>query len=297
MGMRARGEIAAAASVARPDYGLITNVGLTHVGRLGSEKEIALAKGELLEYVDPAGKVFLNADNGWTPMLVRMSRSEVVTFGMNSGDVRCEDVRYTLEGVFFTVVANGGGEVFEVSAPAPGKAGVYNALASAAVGISLGMAGAEIAEGLSLPVAEEGRMRKLRTGDGKVVLDDTYNANPGSVNLAMDLLGRVEWKGRKVPVLGDMLELGEQSREEHLKVGRECARFVDALVTVGPDAALIAEGALESGKIAAGRVHSFDVIEGLASRAGELFEAGDLILVKGSRGMKMERVVKMLAEK
>lgn len=295
MGMRARGEIAESASVALPDYGIITNVGVTHIEILGSELEIALAKGEILEFVKPGGKVFLNADNKWTEMLREKAGCEVVTFGMENGDVRSSGEKYGIENVEFDVFA--GAAKLRVKAGAPGKAGVYNGLCAVALGLELGLSPDEISECLSLPIAEEGRMKKVAAKNGALVLDDSYNANPCSMRMALDLLSKVEWNGRKVAVLADMLELGEHSRDEHYRLGLESAGgCADVLVTMGAHASEIARGAAESGAIKKENIFSFATFEELENKKSELFRSGDLALVKGSRGLKTERVVKMIAE-
>jgi len=294
MGMRARGEIAQLAAAVMPDVAVITNVGVAHIGRLGSEEEIARAKGELLEHVKPGGTTVLNADNKWTPMLSEISPAKVLTFGMKGGDIRSEKESYSLDGVAFRV--NARGEKFDVEVPVPGVAGVYNSLAAAAVGILLGIPAEEIARGLALPVEESGRMARVATRNGKVVLDDSYNSNPDSARMALDLLRRVEWDGRKVAVLADMLELGDDSDRRHYEVGRDASGCADVIVTMGPDAAHIARGARDSGAIPSENVFSFEDFEQLAGRSRELFHSGDLVLVKGSRGMKAERVVKLVSE-
>ncbi len=295
MGMRARGEIADLASIAMPQYGIITNCGKTHIGTLGSEKEIALSKGELIENMQPGGKVFLNADNKWTGMLKDMTDAEVVTFGMEAGDVTARNVRYTLDGTELTVVA--GGVSFEARLTVPGKAGVYNALAGAAAALELGLGIDEIQDGLAKPIDEKGRMRIMRHSNGIIVLDDSYNSNPTSLRFALDLLGRLDHKGRRVAVLADMLELGDHSREEHYSIGMECvAGNVDALVTMGREARAIAEGATEANALENENILSFDSFEELEAEAEKLFKPGDLVLVKGSRGMRTERIVSLPAK-
>lgn len=288
-GMRGPGEIAQLAGISLPTHGIITNIEPTHIGRLGSLEAIADAKGELLEFLGPNEKAFLNADNPWTPRLRSKTRAEIITFGVDSGDVRVEGIAFEIERVDFTLLTPIGR--IESTVPFPGRGTVYNAAAAAAAAISIGLSIDDIAEGLARPIEESGRMRSRRTPDGKLILDDTYNSSPASLRQALELLGSVKWDGRRVAVLGDMLELGDHSRDEHFKAGRDSvARNADLLVTFGPEARHIAEGAAEAGW-GKDRCFSYEDFESFEGDAGRLFKPGDLILVKGSRGMKMEQIV------
>ncbi len=292
MGMRALGEISRLAQIAAPTHAVITNVEKTHIGRLGSEENIARAKGELIESLDSSGTAFLNADNIWTSELRRRTAATVITFGIEQGDVRSENVKFSLDGISFDLLHPSGR--MSVTLPLPGKAAVYNALSAAAAGLSLGLSPETITTGLAAPIGESGRLVKHVCDNGTVILDDTYNSNPASLSLALELLGGVAWHGRKVAVLGDMLELGDFSESEHFRVGAEfAAANTDLLVTMGTEAAHIAAGA--RGAAPAMPVISFDTYELLADAASSIFKSGDLILVKGSRGMKMERIVNLIS--
>jgi UDP-N-acetylmuramoyl-tripeptide--D-alanyl-D-alanine ligase len=291
-GMRGPGEIAALAGVACPTHGLITNIEPTHIGRLGSLEAIADAKGELLERLGSNEKAFLNADNPWTSRLASKTSAAITTFGIEAGDVRAENIVFDLEAARFTL-RYGGGRI-EVESPAPGRGAVYNAAAAAAVALSLGLSETRIAEGIAKPAEESGRMRRVKTADGKLILDDTYNSSPAALRLALELLGNVKWAGRRVAALGDMLELGDHSRGEHFRIGRDVvAKCADALVAFGPEARHIAEGAAEGGW-EGGRISHYENFDEIAADAKKLFRPGDLILVKGSRGMRMERVVALI---
>jgi UDP-N-acetylmuramoyl-tripeptide--D-alanyl-D-alanine ligase len=292
MGMRGPGQIRALAAIARPDIAVITNVEKTHIGELGSAEAIAAAKGELIENAPAGTPVFLNADNAWTLWLAKRTRADVVTFGIHSGHLRATDVTSDFNGISFRI--HGAGEPWRVRVPLYGRANVYNALAVAGVGLYLGMSKDEIRSGLFQDIAEQGRMRKIETAGGSVIIDDTYNSNPTSLAFALQLLGELPWSGRRVAVLGDMLELGEFSQQEHYDIGR---KHVDAncdlLITVGPEAEQISEGAMECGMPADMVVHA-QSIPLLKRRMNILFAPGDLVLVKGSRGMHLEKVVDML---
>lgn len=292
-GMRAPGEIRTLTDITRPDMAVITNIEKTHIGRLGSEEAIARAKGEIIENAAAGMPAFLNADNPWTLWLARRTRANIVTFGIKQGHVRARDIACDLRGVSFTVHAPGA--CFKVSVPMFGRANVYNALAAIAVALVLNMDPDDIRAGLFQDIPEQGRMRRIHTNNGTVVLDDSYNSNPTSLAFALDTLGEIAWPGRKVAVLADMLELGEFSKDEHHRIGLEHVDGrCDLLIGVGEQAAEICEGALETG-MDSDMVMHFDNFGLLKRRSNSIFIPGDLVLVKGSRGMQMERVVELLS--
>lgn len=295
MGMRARGEIADLAAIAMPQYSVITNCGKTHIGILGSEKEIAMAKAELIENMLPGDRAFLNADNKWTDMLSNMTEADVTTFGIDAGDVRAANVKYTMQGTRLTIEHPGGS--LDAHIPVPGKAGVYTALAAAAVALGLELDTDEIMEGLAKELDEKGRMRFVENPNGIAVIDDSYNSNPTSLDYALDMLGGLDWSGRRVAALADMLELGDYSRDEHYAIGTaSVAGNADVLVTMGEEARAIAEGASDVDALPDENIFAFDSFEELEAHKNKLFKPGDLVLVKGSRGMKTERIVSLTAE-
>lgn len=294
LGMRGPGEIAELAAIANPTHGIITNVEPAHIGRLGSMEAIADAKGELAEALGPDGVIFLNADNKWTYRIMDKTKAKVVTFGIESGDVRAVGIEFTLEGSRFEIETSIGR--IEAALSSPGRGNVYNATAAAAVAVALGESVEDIVAGLSKPVDESGRMRQWRTESGMLLIDDTYNSSPASLRQAVELLGDVNWEGRRAAVLGDMLELGDYSRSEHYKAGKESvARSADLLVAFGEEARAIADGA-EAGGMRNGSIFSFADFDELAGKASGIFRPGDMVLIKGSRGMKMERIVNLLRE-
>lgn len=291
-GMRAPGEIRELTDMARPDMAVITNIEKTHIGRLGSEEAIAHAKGEIIENAAAGMPAFLNADNPWTLWLAKRTNASIVTFGISQGHVRARDIVCDLRGVSFTVHAPGA--CWKASVPMFGRANVYNALAAISVALVLNMPPEDIRAGLFQDIPEQGRMRRIHTSNGTVVLDDSYNSNPTSLSFALDTLGEIAWPGRKVAVLADMLELGEFSRDEHHRIGREHVdKRCDLLLGVGEQAAEICEGALETG-MDSDMVMHFDNFGLLKRRFNTIFIPGDLVMVKGSRGMQMERVVELL---
>lgn len=293
-GMRGPGEIRQLARTARPTHGIITNIEPAHIGRLGSLEAIADAKGELLEEMGAGDFAFLNADNEWTERLRKKTSASITTFGIDKGDVRAAGINYSLDGTRFMIETPSGR--IEACVPLPGRGTVYNAAAAAAVALSLGESPESISERLALPAEEGSRMRIVRSPCGMLLIDDTYNSSPASLRLALELLGSVAWNGRRVAVIGDMLELGEFSHAEHLKIGKETAsRNAGVLVTFGEEARAFAEGAASAG-MARGSIFSFTDFDALAEEAEDIFHTGDMVLIKGSRGMKMERIVNLLGE-
>ena len=299
MGMYASGEIRDLAAIARPAIGVVTAVQPVHLSRLGSIEAIEDAKAELVEALPPAadgGVAVLNADDERVRRMARRTPARVVTYGFApDADVRAAAVvPRGFEGMAFTLETPAGRR--EVAIPALGRLAVHNALAAAAVGLAAGMALDEIVPGMVAGGSAPHRSAVHRAG-GVTVIDDAYNASPGSVRAALDLLAGLP--GRRVAVLGEMLELGDAHNAGHREVGEAAAGVVDLLVVVdgGGDrsAQLMADGA-RAGGLAPERV----AVAGAASVAGLLggpggwLRPGDVVLVKASRGVELERVVEEL---
>lgn len=295
MGMSGYGEIALLTSLSSPNLGVITNIGEAHLEMLGSRESIARAKGELLEGMAPGSAAFLNADD---PLLRPMGErfpGQVLTFGFApEADFRALHYGPGDGGYSFAASrpAREGGESYWI--PLPGKHNVYNALAALAIGTHLQLTPEEIRAGLAAAEVSAMRMERCFAGRGFCIVNDAYNASPTSVMYALDYL--VEWAGaqRKIAVLGDMLELGEASEAAHRAVGRYAAeKGVDLLVTLGERARWMAEGALQSG-VSPEQVFACTDCEEILHHLEACLEKGVTILIKGSRGMKMERIAEML---
>ncbi|MDR7865856.1 MAG: UDP-N-acetylmuramoyl-tripeptide--D-alanyl-D-alanine ligase [Sporomusaceae bacterium] len=286
MGMRARGEISRLAAIAAPTVAVITNVGETHVEVLGSVENIAAAKGELVEAIAADGLVILNADIPIVKAMRAKTAARVVLYGLGpDADVRAENIASGERDTAFDCVHPGGR--FPVSVPAVGKHNIYNALAAITVGLELGLGPGEINAGLATFQASAMRLAIENLGP-YTVINDAYNASPLSMQAAIDTLGMVA-RGRKVAVLGDMLELGELAAAAHSRVGELLADSgVQVVVTVGEAARNIAASALEGGvKVAVACAGHDEAAEALR----KLLRSGDTVLVKGSRGMKMEKML------
>jgi len=300
MGMYALGEIAALCRIARPQWGVVTNIGPVHLERLGTIERIAQAKGELLEALPPDGLAILNGDDARVMALLTVPGLRRLTYGRSVGvDIRATDVATLgLEGIRFTVraadvpaVGISAGEATLV-APTLGTHSVESALAAVAVGLAEGLTWSEIGAGLS---SQSDRLRLVprRARGGATLLDDAYNASPASVLAALDFLS--ELPGRHVAVLGDMLELGSYEEQGHREVGRRAAGVLDALITVGPRAATIAEEAAREG-LAREAVHAVASVDEAVGVLADLIREGDVLLVKGSRSVGLEGLVSAIAE-
>lgn len=287
MGMYVGGEIADLARIARPRVGVVTAVQPVHLSRIGSIEAIEAAKGELLEALPSNGAAILNADD---PIVRRMGARSVarsVSYGFaDDADVGADAVESAgTEGMRFILRAEGTRR--PVTIPTLGRLSVHNALAAAAVGRVAGLSFEEIAAGLAAGWSAAHRVELVRLG-AVTVVDDTYNASPRSVVAALDLLTGLP--GRRGAILGEMLELGDLSDEGHRLVGEAAARSVDWLVVVGRGAAGIAEGAVAGGMDRTRVVQVPDVDAALAAVPPRLRD-GDVVLVKASRGIGLDRLV------
>ena len=296
LGMNHLGEIRRLCEMALPHIGVITNIGLAHVGYVGSIARIQQAKGELIEALDATSVAIVNADDPRALALGQQARGRLLTFGQGpQADIRgWVHADRGLEGVLCTLMLND--TAYEVALPLPGTHQVMNALAAAAVGVALQVSAAAIVAGLQSYHGLYGRMAVKRGQDGVVLIDDTYNASPQSMRAALQCLAQTRVVGRRLAVLGDMLELGDEAPPLHAEVGMLVAQSgVHQLMTFGPLAQYIAQGAQQAG-MAAACIHVTTQPEDVLTLLRSMMQPGDVILLKGSRGMAMERLVDALAE-
>src|SRR5690606_3713271 len=293
MGMYAQGEIELLCDIAKPQVGVVTIVGPVHMSRLGSLEAIVAAKQELVEALPPHGVAILNQDEPLVMGMARHTEARLFTYGLdNRADLWADDiVSMGLGGVRFTMHHEG--DSFRVHVPLLGRHSVHTALRASAAGLAAGMAWEEILDGLRDDRAQL-RLLTERGPHGALILDDTYNASPESVIAALNLLKDLQ--GRRIAVLGDMLELGPAEERSHRLVGRRAKDVAHTLVTVGPRGRLIAEEALRAG-MSRERVMSVDEASKAIPLLEELIEAGDVVLVKGSRGVALDQVVAALARR
>jgi len=292
MGMYVGGEIAELARIALPRIGVVTAVQPVHLARIGSLEAIESAKGELVEALPRDGTAVLNADDRIVRRMDRRTVARTVTYGFDdTADVTADAVESAgFDGMRFVLRAGGARQA--VAIPTLGRMSVHNALAAAAVGRAAGLSLEEIAAGLATGWSAPHRAQVVRAG-GVTLVDDSYNASPRSVVAALDLLAGLP--GRRGAVLGEMLELGDASEDGHRTVGEAAARTVDWLLVVGRDAAPIAEGALDAGMDPAHITTAPDV-EAVVATLPPRLRSGDVVLVKASRGIGLDRVVDGLRE-
>jgi UDP-N-acetylmuramoyl-tripeptide--D-alanyl-D-alanine ligase len=296
LGMNHLGEIRRLCELALPHIGVITNIGLAHVGYVGSIERIQQAKGELIEALDAASVAIVNADDPRALALGQQAPGRLLTFGQGAeadirGWVRADR---GLEGVLCTIVLDD--TAYDVALPVLGAHQVLNALAAAAVGVAMHVPAADIIAGLQSYHGMYGRMMVRRSAGGVTLIDDTYNASPQSMRAALQCLGRTRVAGRRLAVLGDMLELGDRGLALHEEVGVLVAQNgVQELITFGPLAQHIARGAQDAGMNIA-CIHTTTQPEDAVALLRSLRRAGDVMLLKGSRGMAMERLVQALVE-
>jgi len=294
MSMYTEGEIARLAEIARPEVGVVLSVHPTHLERAGSIDAIARAKSELPAALSRDGLAVLNADDRRVVAMAEVTAAKVQTFGFDpSATVHAEGVESNgVGGTTFTLVAPWGRR--RVRSGTPGRHLVPHALAAAAVGEWMGVPFDEVIAALGAGSRAPHRMAVGETASGAVLVDDTYNASPVSVAAALDFLADTPVPaGMRYAVLGDMLELGPDEERLHREIGARAAAIVDALVTVGERGRWIAEGARAAGL---DRVATADDAED----AAEVVErelapsVGDVLLVKGSRGIELDRLVTVL---
>ncbi len=296
MAMRGKGQIKELAEIAKPNIGVVTNIGQAHIELLGSEEMIALAKAELVESIPVGGVVVLNADDLWTPNIIDFARSRVITYGIARGDVRGSEIDVDELGRASFRLEIGKSLAYVVRLSIPGKHNVYNALAVAAVALQMGLSPDDIRIGLSKCRPSSMRMEIFSTLDNVLILNDAYNANPASMQAALLTLVDISTEGRHVAVLGDMLELGQVSNEAHKQVGEIVASLgINVLVAVGEESQVIAESAIK-----AGMNSKFVITCRNSDTAAEILKQltmpGDVVLVKASRGIGLEKVVKALVK-
>ena len=292
LGMNAPGEIARLSKMATPDIGIITNVAEAHLKGLGSIENVATAKAELLDYLSPEKTAILNADDPLFSELKRHCTCRIVTFGISEkSDIRAESVAMDHGHVRFTLIIDG--QMLPVRLNTAGKFMVSNALAAAAAGLIAGLTPEEIRTGLESFNPVYGRMMVQESPRGIHVIDDTYNANPNSMMAAISTLIDLKGTDRGVFVAGDMLELGVLSDDLHRKIGAFAAqKGVDIIFSVGEKARLIADEAIRN-KFDENSVFTGSKKEIIESLSKNL-KKGDWVLVKGSRSMAMEEIVKDL---
>ena len=290
MGFYVPGEIAMLCQIAQPQVGVITNIGTVHAERAGSQEAIFQGKSELVRALPADGVAILNLDDTYASKMAELTRARVFFYGLDpEADLWADEVEgLGLEGIRFRLHYQG--EILHVHVPMIGQHSVHTVLRAAAVGLMDNLTWQEILDGLRMGHAQL-RLTAVRTEAGALVLDDTYNASPESTLAALNLLAQLD--GHRVAILGDMLELGQYEKQGHELVGVRAAEIADALVTVGRLGHLIASSARRAG-MKPEAVVEFENTEEAIPHLRQSLGKEDVVLVKGSHGIRMDRIVTAL---
>ncbi len=300
LGMSAPHEIENLAALVLPRIGIITCVGPAHIEFLKTLKNIANAKAELIPKIDTQGALVLNYDNNYTRKMASLFSGKVVGYSIDnkSAKLRAERLNINESGFYdFWCVVKANGkkyEPFHVKLPLPGKHNVLNCLAAISVGLEFGIPIENIANAINNFNGVKKRMELVKLGSGITVLNDCYNANPLSMKSAIETIAELPNVKRRVAVLGDMLELGTWSARAHGEIGKIAQKSgINILITVGEKSRQIDEAAISAGMDEKNVIH-FDSSEETAKKINEIITSGDLVLIKGSRRMKLENVFEAL---
>lgn len=292
MGMYDVGEIADLARIAKPHVGVVTIIRPVHLERVGSIEGIVRAKGELIEALPPApeGVAILNYDDERVRGMAELTEARIFYYGLSpEADLWADEIEgLGLDGIRFQLHHED--ETLHVRIPLLGRHAVHTALRASAVGLVEGLTWQEIIEGLRAP-SPQLRLVAVQGPHGATILDDTYNASPASTIAALNLLDELD--GRKIAVLGDMLELGDYAEEGHEKVGMRALEVADVLITVGELGRIIGSTARRWG-MASEDVYILERNDEVIDLLKGMVTSNDVILVKGSRGMEMEQIVNEL---
>ena len=292
MGFYVPGEIKFLCEMAQPTIGVITNIGTVHAERAGSQEEIARGKAELVESLPPEGTAILNYDDPLVRPMAERTRAQVFYYGLNpKADLWADNIESMgLEGIRFRLHYRN--EALQLRVPLIGRHSVHTALRAAAVGLADNLSWDDIITGL-----QKGHMQlrlvAIHTKNGALILDDTYNASPQSTMAALNLLAELE--GRKIAVLGDMLELGQYEAKGHHMVGVRAAQVCDELITVGPRGKMIADAATGS-RLPADQIKWFETVPEVITYLQEHLSEGNVVLLKGSHGLRMDQIASALEE-
>ncbi len=299
MGISNFGEMHRLSKIAKPDICVITNIGQSHLENLGSREGIFKAKSEIFDFMNPDGHVFVNGDDDILRHIKKKGSHDPIHFGLESdNEIFASDV--VSRGLLGTrAVIHANLEAFRVEIPLPGAHMVLNALAAAGVGMELGLTSGEVKAGITHVERVNGRSNVISLS-GCTLIDDCYNANPGSMRAAIDLLCQAP--GRKVAILGDMFELGENEEELHAGVGAYAVeKGTDVIICTGALSGHMYERAVHEKELSTDtsvkEICYFATRDELQEHLPALLKEGDTVLVKASHGMEFEKIVEFLKER
>ncbi len=290
MGFYVPGEIQFLCDIALPQIGVVTNVGTVHAERAGSQEAIARGKSELIQALPSDGVAILNFDDPWVRKMEEKAKARVFFYGLSpEANLWADQIEgLGLDGIRFRLHYKG--ETVHSHVPMIGRHSVHTALRAAAVGLNDGLTWQEIFEGFAQGHAQL-RLVAVRSKTGALILDDTYNASPESMLAALNLLDEMD--GRKLAVLGDMLELGPYEKQGHELVGMRTAQVAKTLLTLGPRGHMIADAARRAGMRSA-NIIEFEEAEPIVDWLNKHLTPNDAVLIKGSHGLRMDRITAAL---
>ena len=291
IGMRGLHQIETLAQYVKPNIGIVINVTETHIEILGSMENIARAKGELVQAIQGGGTVILNADNIYTAEMKKLAAPNVkiLTYGLdNTADLTAENI--SVSGGVTNFILNYGGQSYNFEIPLIGRHNVSNALAAIAAGLTVNLSLEEIQRGLKNLVATKMRLEVIPR-ENFTIINDAYNASPASMQAAIKTVAEI-YPGRKIAVLGDMLELGAISEKVHREVGAELAENnFDTLIAFGKLGKFIAAGAKDAGLK---NIFTVETHEDAAKKILSVVQSGDVVLFKASHGMHLEKIIELI---
>ena len=290
MGMSGFKEIEYLANIVDPKIGVISNIGLSHIEKLGSQEGILKAKMEIATNFNSNNTLVVNGDDKFLAILKDKSHEyNLKTFGFNKeNDIYCESYKMNEENLTFICIIDGKEE--EIFIPTVGEHNIYNAMSAILVGMRLGISLEEIKQGLKNYKATKMRLDIVKN-DKLTIINDAYNASPDSMEAALKILGR--YKNRRVAILGDMFEMGEHAEYGHRLVGKSVINNADLLITIGNDSKFIGKEAINLG-FNEENIHHFETKEDAINKIDNLLKDNDIVLLKASRGMKLEKIVEHL---
>lgn len=293
MGMSAFGEISLLTDIAKPTTAVVTIIGSSHIGELGSRENILKAKLEILEGLNEDGALIINNDNDLLNLWNKENSDnhKHITYGIeNKSILNAYNIEIKENGSLFEIEINN--KFYTVKVPVAGKHFIYNSLASIAVGLENNIEMEKIIEGISSFSLTKRRMEIIKNSNNVTIINDCYNASYESVKAALEYVSSLE-SNRKIAVLGDVLELGEFSKQMHQKMGKEVVNNnIDILVTVGEEAKIIADTVKDKTKNT--EVYSFDENQDASNLLKQVIKEKDVVLVKASNGMHFEEIVESI---
>ena len=294
MGMSSLGEISLLTNIAKPTTAVITIIGSSHIGELGSRENILKAKLEILEGLNSNGSLIINNDND---LLYKWNKENTddhkhITYGIeNESDYMARNIKVEKEASKFDITYNN--KTYTITVPVGGHHFIYNSLCAICVGLEYGIDIDDIIKGISEFELTKRRMEIIKNSDNIIIVNDSYNASYESMKAALEYINKVE-ANKKIAVLGDILELGEYSKQMHENVGEEVVKNnMDVLITVGKEAQNISSKALELG-MKKDNIYHFNKNEEAANLINQIAKQGDIVLVKASHGMKFDEIVEKI---